>query len=388
MKTYTYHKELRIILAQVLNAFGDLIIKRLQEDDDTDSGDHIAVSLQYAPKQRVIYDLVNLNQHIQLPAMAITMASISYDKERTFNKIMGFTVNQQYLSGGGSFPEPVPIKINLNFSILSRYQRDLDQILTCIYSNFYPYIIISYQHPDIKQEVRCAVMWNGDINLTYPVDIQATAPYRIVADSSFTVYAWMYRNASNPYGIIHNIPTTFTAVSNIFDDYYSTRTYDNTNPITTDYFTVSGRPQINSISPYSEHIGTSGSEFTIMGDMFQFVTNLVVSASPTTIYQNSAYQAFNPFVSSCNMSAMYPPFSGVQILSSNWTNINEHTIKFTLPTPLNYGFIDVIAVGSTGYGKLTQDSLRPTFNPYLTSNPSFSSYSEFQYPYVSGLEIS
>lgn len=385
MKTYTYHKEFRVLIAQVLNALGDLVIKRLEEDTEEGGTDSIKVNLVYAPKQRVIHDMVNLNQHIQLPTMAITMSNIQYDKDRAFNKIMGFTVSQKYLSGGGSFPEPVPMKMNLNFSILSRYQRDLDQILTCIFSNFYPYIVISYRHPDLGHEVRCAIMWNGDINVTYPIDVAANVAYRIVADSSFTVYGWIYRNASNPYGIIHNIPTTFTAVSNLFDSYYTMKTYESS--ITTDYFVVSGRPQIKNIDPYIANVGLSTESFNIVGDMYQFVTMLAVSGTPQAIFPASSYQLLNPFVDSKRLSSVYTPFSAVPLLTSQWTYIDEQHMSFTLPTPETSGYVDVFAISPMGIGRLTLDSIRPEYNPYPIGSSGYSSYVGYQLPVVSGIQI-
>lgn len=237
MNTYTYHNEFKILLAQVLNAFDELVIRRYNEQDDTTYTDKIAVRLLYAPKQRVLFDLVNKSQHIQLPVMAVSIAGISFQKERAFNKIAGFTVSQNILSGGGHFPQPIPVDINLNLSILTRYQRDFDQIITNILANFFPYIVISYKHPDLAQEVRCLVEWDGNLKISYPNDIAANTSYRILGDASFVVRGWIYRNASNPFGIIHTIPMTFTSVSALYDDYYAMHAMES--DITTDTFTVS-----------------------------------------------------------------------------------------------------------------------------------------------------
>jgi hypothetical protein len=248
MREYTYHKEIRTLLTQVLAALDGLVIRRLDELDEETNTDSIQVSLAYAPKQRVIHDLVNKAQHIKVPVMALTMSSINYDAKRAFNKIEGFTVAQNYTPNGGDFPQPVPVEIALNLSILTRYQRDLDQILTCIFAYFYPYIIISYKHPDLGHEVRCKLEWNKAINLTYPLDIAGTQPYRIVADSTFTLQGWLYRNAYNNSGIIHNIPMSFNAVSALFDNYDYMHSLES--DITSDYLEISGRPFIHSVAPY------------------------------------------------------------------------------------------------------------------------------------------
>lgn len=370
---------------------GDLVIRRLNEIDDSSYTDLIDVGLKFVSKQRIIYDMVNLNQHIQLPAMAISLQSIKYDDKRAFNKIAGFDTSVAYVSSGGHYPQPVPVNMTLPFSILSRYQRDLDQIITCIFSNFYPYIVISYKHPDLGHEVRCVVQWDGNINFTYPIDTSAETSYRIAADSSFTVAAWIYRNASNPAGVIYNIPTTFTSVSTIMDDYEYMKNFES--PITTDYFTISGRPQLNNISPYITNIGTSAQSFTVIGDMFQFVTDVGVSGTPESIYASSpttaipisCYNYFNPYVSSTTLSSVYTAFSAVSV--TNWSVIGDNTLTFTLPTPLTAGYIDVFAWGPVGFGKLTLDAVRPTYNPYVSGTPEYNGYEEFQFPYVSGIEI-
>lgn len=388
MRSYTYHREIRILLAQVLNALGDLVIRRINEvtdDIDEPTLDKIDVGLKYSPKQRIIYDMVNLNQHIQLPTMCINMASIQYDAERAFNKITGFTVSSEILSGGGRFPQPVPIKLVLPWSLLGRYQRDVDQILTCIFANFFPYIVISYRHPDLDMEVRCVVKWDGNINLNYPIDVPATTNYRIGADSTFTVLGWIYRNANNPWGIIHHIDTSFTSVSDIIDDFPSMQALER--PEASDYFTISGRPQLNSIDPYFTNIGVSSTTFNLIGDMFQFVDGIAISGTPQEVYPLSAYQFVNPFVSSVKLSSVYQGFSGVPLLTSDWTFINDNHIQLSIPTPLTTGFVDVFAYSEIGLGRLTVDSVRPTLNPYPTFMAEFSSYQEFQYPYVSGVEI-
>lgn len=389
MRTYTYHNEIKILLAQVLNALGDLVIRRLNEQNDTLYTDMIDVSLRYSPKQRVLHDLVNANQHIQLPTMCLSIAGISFQKERAFNKIMGFTVDQQYLSAGGRFPQPVPVDLRLNFSILTRYARDLEQILTCIFSQFFPYIVISYRHPDLEHEVRCLVEWDGNINVQYPLEINATQPYRIEADSSFVVKGWIYRNASNPWGIIHHVDASFTAVSAIYDDLDYLRNLENddiTSNYTTDRFTVSGRPSFDNVNPYFTNLGVTSIKFDILGDMFQFVEGVAVSGT-NSVFPLSSYQLINPFVSSKNLSAVYGPFSGVPLLTSQWAYVNDTHMQLTLPETFNTGFVEVFAWGNAGLAKLTFDTIRQTQNPYVSGTAEYNNYVEYQWPCVSGIEI-
>ncbi len=369
MKDYNFNDELKIARTQVLNAFDGLVIKRLLETDNITNTDSIAVNLVYAPKQRVLYDLVNKNQHIQLPIMAFTTSNIKYDPARTFNKLDGYIANSQVLSSGGHIPQPLPIDFDMHLSILVNQNRDLDQIITNIFANFYPYIVISYRHPNINQEVRCKVQWDGNISLQYPNDLAAQTPYRIMADATFNVSTWIFKNFSNPYGIIYNIPTTFTAVSELYDDYETLKTLEG--PLVTDYKTVSGRPQIKNVHPYTYNLQTdlSSKTFNILGDMYHLVKGLVVSANNTSTYPTSAYQTFNPFVSDKHLSAVYTSFDAISV--QNWVINDSNNISFNLPTPLDAGNVDIIAWNVAGIGKLTTDSYRIS--------------GTFQWPFVNGV---
>jgi hypothetical protein len=299
--------------------------------------------------------------------MALTMSSINYDAKRAFNKIEGFTVAQNYTPNGGDFPQPVPVEIALNLSILTRYQRDLDQILTCIFAYFYPYIIISYKHPDLGHEVRCKLEWNKAINLTYPLDIAGTQPYRIVADSTFTLQGWLYRNAYNNSGIIHNIPMSFNAVSALFDNYDYMHSLES--DITSDYLEISGRPFIHSVAPYQVMPFDSGKTITIHGNMFDYLSGITLSGT-SGVFEASSYQTFDPYVSSHRLSAIYPAFTAV---STEYTVIDNNNITFVLPQINTSGFFDIMGYGMAGVGKLTEDAIAHN--------------STVQWPYISGIQI-
>jgi hypothetical protein len=384
MKTYTYHNEIKILLAQVMNALDDLVIRRFNEINDTTYTDKINVSLVYAPKQRLLSDLVSKNQHIQLPVMALAIGGISFQKERAFNKIYGFTVDEHTKPEGGRFPQPIPIDLKLNFSVLTHYQRDVEQIITNIFNNFFPYIVISYRHPDLGHEVRCIVEWDGNIGLTYPIDIPAQNSYRVAADSSFVVKGWIYRNASNPWGMIYNIPVTFTSVSALYDDFDAMQALEGV--LTTDYRVVSGRPQLTNVYPYFTNIGVTSVQFDLIGDMFNRVENIALSGTENVL-PVSSYQLLNPFVSSEYFSAMYQPFSAVPMLTSQWSVINDHHIQLTLPVTNQTGYIDIFAWGPIGLGQLKLDCIRPTLNPYVSGSTEYNNYTEYQYPCVSGIQI-
>jgi len=76
------------MVAQFVAAFDDIVIGRFNKDREEE--DRINVRYLYAPKQRVMHDIVNLNKTITIPAVAVSVSSISRDVSRVFNKLDGF----------------------------------------------------------------------------------------------------------------------------------------------------------------------------------------------------------------------------------------------------------------------------------------------------------
>lgn len=378
MKEYNHNKEIKIILTQVLDALGDLVIKRVEESTGLEK-DKIHVNLRYSPKSRIIHDIVNKNQHIQLPVMALSITGISYDSSRTFNKISGFYTDVPNASSFGKHYQPLPVNINLNLSILSRYQNDLDQIITCIFNFFHPYIVISYIHPEVNQEVRCVVQWDGNLNIQYPQDLNATTPYRITADSSFKVSGWIYRNYPNVVGKIYKIDHNFQSVKDIEDYYFM---LDERTEINTDFITTSARPFINRVEPYITLSGVENKQFYIYGDMFQFLSAICVSGTEGVYPSSYEIDYFSKFE---KLSAAYPSFYGLSV--ENFEILGDKVAKFTLPTPETTGFITILPVNEAGYGNLIIDSIRPEFNPYSPEMDEYNSYVEPQFDWVNGIVI-
>lgn len=199
-------------MIQFVAAFDNVIIKRY--NSIREEQDQIQVRYVYSPKQRVLFDIVNRSQNLTLPVIAVSINSVSRDNDRVFNKIAGFYTNKtQTESNRGStsayMRTPVPVNISVNMSILAKYQSDMDQIISNFVPYNDPYIIISWKVPEsaglsIPQEIRSEILWDGNLNMTYPTDINASDKYRISADTSFTIKGWLFKDLSK------------NAVSNIF----------------------------------------------------------------------------------------------------------------------------------------------------------------------------
>lgn len=204
-------------MKQFVSAFNSIVIDRYNKDRSVE--DSIQANFVYAPKERVIHDLVNKSQNMKLPVVSVSMSNVSRDKERVFNKIQGFYISKAQSPNAGSFdtnhlPTPIPINITVNMDILARFQTDMDQILSNFIPYNNPYIIISWRVPSSQNllddlEIRSEVLWSGDISLDYPKELSGTMPYRVSASTSFTIKGWLFKK-----NIDNNVANIFTVDSN------------------------------------------------------------------------------------------------------------------------------------------------------------------------------
>ena len=222
VKNQTFHFEIKDLVTQFVAAFDDIIIKRY--DKNRVPQNDVQVRYVYAPKQRVLYDLVNKAQNLTVPVVAVNINSVSRDESRVFNKLAGFYVSR----GAGEldtqinsqfYRTPVPVNIQINMSVITKFQTDMDQIISNFVPYNNPYIILSWKVPftilqsTVPQEIRSEVLWDGGITLSYPTDIAANEKYRIVGDTAFTIKGWLFPYVQNPTGNIFYIDTNFRTAS-------------------------------------------------------------------------------------------------------------------------------------------------------------------------------
>ena len=124
MQKYTYNWEVKDLLTQFLQAFDGAIVKRY--DINRVPGSNVGVRYVYAPKQRVLFDLVDKAQHLTLPVVAFYISTISRDQSRVFNKLVGQywtdnTTSVYNQSTANQNLQPVPINIEVSVSILTKY---------------------------------------------------------------------------------------------------------------------------------------------------------------------------------------------------------------------------------------------------------------------------
>ena len=85
MRWKSNYFEIQDLIIQFANAFDSIVIGRYNKNRV--QKDRIFVRYLYAPKQRVLYDIVNKAKTITLPVVAISINSMTRDNDRVFNKL-------------------------------------------------------------------------------------------------------------------------------------------------------------------------------------------------------------------------------------------------------------------------------------------------------------
>ncbi len=333
------------MLTQFVAAFDDIVIGRFNKNRE--EKDKINVRYVYAPKQRVLYDLVNENKTLTLPVVSVNVTSINRDENRVFNKLDGFyyqgNVGEDKVSK--HIKAPVPVNISLSVSILTRYQTDMDQILSNFVPFCNPYVIISWKVPEkfslsVDQEIRSEVLWNGDVNLEYPIETQGRQKARVTAGTTFTIKGWLFKDTDNPSGNIFYIDSNFNTETQLeyYDNFESLSGNSYTSPISTglesrtDSFEVSGSPNItdiyyNGVKLFNDLIlpSNASGNFIINGHGFTNTETVLFSSTDSSMYTS---------LTSLPATTRQPSISGESI---PFTVINDFTISFDLPPSLSAG---------------------------------------------------
>lgn len=371
-----------------MNAFSDIIINRFDVNKQTRN--RIKTRIVYAPKQRVLNDLLNKDQNLQLPVVSVNIGGIARDENRVFNKILGTYHVPTNASYSVHEPGVLPVDITFNVSIMTRYQQDMDQIISHLLPYVNPYFVISWRTPNRPDhEIRSKVLWNGSIAIQYPNDLNPNQTARVVADLTFTFQGWLFQQPA----AVENIYTFNTTYINAgavpFETLLdidksiisSNDSFDVTNVI---YSVVPPQPKF--VEP-SYVRSNAIQDVTIWGSGLETATNVYLSGIPVSA--TSTLQ--NPFSAILELSATFPSFSATKIPITNWSlNKEEGSLTFTTsPATLlaRSGVVDIIIENARGYGKLTRNVPINTFNPYPVDNSLHDSWVSAQFPYVSGLQV-
>jgi len=383
MKKRAFHFEVKNLLTQFIAAFDDVVISRWNKDRSAKS--NIEVRYVFAPKHRVMYDIINKAQNITLPAVAVDLTSISRDETRVFNKLAPsylsttFDDNPRNVS---KFLMPVPVNLEVKMSILARYMEDVDQIVSNFAPYNNPYIILSWPVPkdfgtDYDQEIRSEVLWSGELNYSSPTDTTYNDKFRITVDTSFTIKGWLFPEKKDTQGTIYVVDSNFIAVdlrnrmynpldrTEVVDNlsyeqqgYGALSAFDNTVPTNySEMVTISGIPEftnifysttgaISEIRSITNILSTHDNSFVVFGKRFSYENNFYLSAEKSDFFSN--YQIIT--------SAKSPEISGYKLDSFYFdvTNDNIASLYFPASSLSGHGQFTIVTGNEAGWATTYQ----------------------------------
>jgi hypothetical protein len=189
MKSRSYNREFIVATAMVLDVFNDVIIDRRDATGTVQK--LIKVPCVYGNRTRILKSLENYNKTLKIPMFVLSQEGHNRDNTRvhSVNEVLGKTV-----TGHFDIRQIIANPINMNFtlSMIAKYQEDIDQMVTNWVPFFNPSIYISWPNPSGNGNIKAPLTWDGDINIEYPVDIDETEPYRIIAEATFVLKMWIY----------------------------------------------------------------------------------------------------------------------------------------------------------------------------------------------------
>ncbi len=362
----------------LMNCFSDIIIKRFNVNRDP--RDQIKTRVVYAPKQRVLNDLLDKDQNLQLPVISVQIGGIARDENRVFNKLLGTFHHPANTTYSLNEKGPQPIDVTYNLSIMTRYQQDMDQILSHLLPYINPYFVVSWRTPQRPNfEIRSNVVWNGQANVQYPVELNANQVARVVADLSFVFKGWLFQNQTKHENIfnfnVNYIPLSTGANINDIDNLFLPNLYIE------NQFLKEAPPQPQIITPYYTNKNVI-QQFTLWGNGFNNITNVYLSGSPIS---NSTIQ--NPFSSFSTLSASFPSFYGFKLPLTDWWSNDNGTLSLSVSTSSVSGLFDVILENPGGYGSLTNHVIINNYNPFPAGTTEHNSFVPYQLPFRFGVAV-
>lgn len=377
MRNYSFQFEVERLVTMFISAMDDIVIKRYNVHKN--ARDQIRVRFVYAPKQRVLHDLLNKAQSIQLPVAAVSIGGINRDNNRVFNKIAGSNYLTTDPRSQKKLPQPVPIDLTLNLSFLTRYQSDMDQCISNFLPYCDPYFVISWRVPEMPDyEIRSKVEWSGSVNFEYPNDLNSTQVARVRADTTFIMKGWMFKSfPKETDGEILTIKTDYSTLQELTSRY----SLDSLDEDTTKRVSLSAFPQPKSVDVSVIPL-TSVRTVNIFGSSFINVKNVYLSGTAVT-----GTSSYNPFGTNPKLSSAFPSFQALKLPISSFNVSNDNQVTLITPYLTTPGIVDFIVENDAGYGSLITHARHNTYIPLSTSSPLYSSYVPYNPPFLSGVRV-
>ena len=214
----------------ILDVFNDIVIDRRDYNDNIQKT--INIPCVYGSRSRVMKALENPEYNLRLPICVLTQTGIRRDETRvhSINDSIKKTVQ-------GHFDikdiMPVPITIEYTLSLMSKYEEDMDQLLTNFIPFFNPSIYVVHPMPNRMGNLKSQIVWDGSITRTNVEELTNTESIKIICETNFSYKTWIFPglyddcgNNDKPLIYMVNIGSTCTSGSidmsapNILQNFY------------------------------------------------------------------------------------------------------------------------------------------------------------------------
>ena len=338
------------MVTQFVSAMDNIVIARYNPDGSI--GNFIQVNTYLSPKERIFHEMKNASRgHLVLPATSFRISGVARDGDRQVNKNHGF-LNRGF-TGEDGFEyifEPNPINIEIEMGIITRFQRDLEQIINNFVPYFQPNIFVSTKEPHTDKELRHKVIWNENISITNPEEITPEDHYRYIAETGFTIETELYKaTRKKPIPAIQGVSFSFIPTcENIKclddDDYRDYLKETNTEVISCKFF---GDPEIKNLVPDCvEQRSIENTTFCLEGDLCKIDCLFLSSSVPSALEASGTPVSSWDFFQNASIASAYPAFEGIPIFE--FKQISDNLVCFNLPE-IPTGEYSFVVVNDAGY---------------------------------------
>ena len=226
--TYEYNFEIETILQQFIAIIDNAMVMRYSVDKENGTrqlDEVIKPGYILGTKQRVMLDIINKAKNYELPAVIVTMSSISFVKERQASKNQ--VINVHTASLDTLYARPTPISMKVEVTIMTKYMTDLYQIYGKLATQFQPAVTYSWFVPQVInsnwQELRNKIEWDGELNLDVRAESKNSDEDKFTGKMGFTIDGWLFPTMNKcDSSIIYNIGTSVVpnedTLSRIYDE--------------------------------------------------------------------------------------------------------------------------------------------------------------------------
>ena len=190
MRFRSYNNEFKISAATILSCFNNIVIDRRNANGIVQKT--IKIPCVYGNRSRIIKSLENKNKTLKPPCLAISKNNISRDNSR-IHDLNSHLLNQVGNSIDLNLISPVPIDIEYTMDIVTKYQEDLDQII----SNYIPFtnpdFYVIWHHPKYPTlDIKSQIVWSARIDIKTPTELGDKESENSYASTTFTYKTWIF----------------------------------------------------------------------------------------------------------------------------------------------------------------------------------------------------